>query len=188
MLVWDFCCLPLLAIQPRNNSRKGVHHSVGTRCYPFPAFNHGVLIQKSGNVSKKFCSENSHEPQQATVFCRAIMYTKNEETHLHVLPQPREDDEANFPPEDLSSLDQYPDGGWRAWLVVLGAWCALVPAFGIVNTIAVLEEWLSEHQLKDHPKSSVSWIFSLWIFFFYLGGVQVGMLVSPSSRRGLAFM
>jgi len=111
-------------------------------------------------------------------FCRAMMYTKNEETHLHVLPQPRYDDEANCPPEDPSSLDQYPDGGWRAWLVVLGAWCALVPAFGIVNTIAVLEEWLSEHQLKDYPKSSVSWIFSLWIFFFYLGGVQVGMLDS----------
>lgn len=179
---------PSSAIQPRNNFRKGVHRSVGTRYYPLPAFNHGIMVQKSENVSKKSCTENGYGPQQTTLFCRVIMYTKNEETHLHVLPQPRDDDEANCPPEDPPSFDQYPDGGWRAWLVVLGAWCALVPAFGIVNTIAVLEEWLSEHQLKDYPKSSVSWIFSLWIFFFYLGGVQVGMLVSPSSRRSLALM
>ncbi|BCR89788.1 MCT family MFS transporter [Aspergillus chevalieri] len=111
------------------------------------------------------------------------MHTKNEETHLHV--QPRDDDKANFPPEDPSSFDQYPDRGWRAWLVVLGAWCALVPAFGIVNTIAVLEEWLSEHQLKDYPKSSVSWIFSLWVFFFYLGGVQVGPIFDAHGLKPL---
>lgn len=117
------------------------------------------------------------------IHIRLMMHTKNEDTHLQVLPQSQErdhDEEGNCPPDNASSSssppDDYPDGGWRAWSVVLGAWCALVPAFGIVNTVGVLEEWLSEHQLRDYPKSSVSWIFSLWIFFFYLGGVQVGML------------
>lgn len=105
------------------------------------------------------------------------MQTKNEDTHLQVVPQPQDDVVTNSTPGDCDVLsDDYPDGGLRAWGVVLGAWCALVPAFGIVNTVGVLEQWLSEHQLSQYPKSTVSWIFSLWIFFFYLGGVQVGML------------
>lgn len=106
------------------------------------------------------------------------MHTKTDDTHLHV--RPVEEDEANSSQEqghDPSSADEYPDGGWRAWSVVLGAWCALIPTFGIANTTGVFEEWLASHQLRDYPKSTVSWIFSLWIFFLYVAGVQVGMLV-----------
>ena len=101
---------------------------------------------------------------------------KNEDVHHHV--HSLEENEANGSPDhETSSVDEYPDGGWRAWSVVLGAWCALVPTFGIVNTSGVFEEWISNHQLQGHPKSTAAWIFSLYIFFLYVAGVQVGMLV-----------
>jgi hypothetical protein len=61
----------------------------------------------------------------------------------------------------------FPDGGWRAWGVVLGSWCAMVPSSGLMNTIGVLEAWLADHQLKDYSKASISWIFSLYVFFIY---------------------
>ncbi|KAF9887627.1 hypothetical protein FE257_009720 [Aspergillus nanangensis] len=78
---------------------------------------------------------------------------------------------SNWRDEEIAD---YPDGGWRAWSVVLGTWCALVPTFGVMNVTGLLESWLSEHQLRDYSKASVSWIFSLWIFFLYVGGLQVG--------------
>jgi hypothetical protein len=69
----------------------------------------------------------------------------------------------------------FPDGGWRAWSVVLGSWCAMVPSFGLMNTIGVFEAWLADHQLRGYSKASIGWIFSLYTFFLYLGSVQVGM-------------
>lgn len=113
------------------------------------------------------------------------MHPKDQNTRLQVLPQSQEDIVLAHSSQDSNEfgneivLDDYPDGGLRAWAVVLGSWCALVPAFGIVNTIGVLEDWLTQHQLSHYPKSTVSWIFSLWIFFFYVGGVQVGMFHLP---------
>jgi hypothetical protein len=68
----------------------------------------------------------------------------------------------------------FPDGGWRAWGVVLGSWCAMVPSFGLMNTIGVFEAWLADHQLKDYSKASIGWIFSLYVFFLYFGSIQVG--------------
>lgn len=108
-----------------------------------------------------------------------MMHSKNEDTHLHVHPLEEENEANGSPDHDTSAEDEdeYPDGGWRAWSVVLGAWCALIPTFGIANTVGVFEEWLASHQLHEHPKSTVSWIFSLFIFFLYVAGVQVGMLV-----------
>ncbi|KAJ5514332.1 major facilitator superfamily domain-containing protein [Penicillium fimorum] len=70
----------------------------------------------------------------------------------------------------------FPDGGWRAWSVVLGSWCAMVPSFGLMNTIGVFEAWLADHQLRDYSKASIGWIFSLYMFFLYFGSVQVGPL------------
>lgn len=117
------------------------------------------------------------------------MHPKDQNTHLQVVPQSQEDIVLNHSSQDShegnnqSGVDVYPDGGLRAWAVVLGSWCALVPAFGIVNTVGVLEDWLAEHQLSQYPKSTVSWIFSLWIFFFYIGGVQVGMFLFTLPSR-----
>jgi hypothetical protein len=51
----------------------------------------------------------------------------------------------------------------------------MVPSFGLLNTIGVLEAWLANNQLKDYSKASIGWIFSLYSFFLYFGSVQVGM-------------
>lgn len=116
-------------------------------------------------------------PAKCTLFHPSMMHSKNEDTQLHV-HQLEENEASGSPDYETPEEDEYPDGGWRAWSVVLGAWCALIPTFGIVNTAGVFEEWLASHQLHEHPKSVVSWIFSLYIFFLYVAGVQVGMFLS----------
>ena len=68
----------------------------------------------------------------------------------------------------------YPEGGLRAWLVVFGAWCAMFPCMGLINTFGVLHAWISQHELADHSEFAVGWVFSVYAFVVYFAGVQVG--------------
>ncbi|KAI1460556.1 MFS general substrate transporter [Annulohypoxylon moriforme] len=68
----------------------------------------------------------------------------------------------------------YPEGGLDAWLVVLGAWFAMLPSMGLLNTLAVLQAWVSENELPDFPESTIGWIFSTYGFSLYFFGVQTG--------------
>lgn len=70
--------------------------------------------------------------------------------------------------------NDFPEGGARAWLVVLGSWCAMITTFGITNTAGSLQAYIETHQLDGMSSGKVSWIFSIYLFFFFFGGVQVG--------------
>uniref|UniRef100_A0A0B7K4L3 Major facilitator superfamily (MFS) profile domain-containing protein n=1 Tax=Bionectria ochroleuca TaxID=29856 RepID=A0A0B7K4L3_BIOOC len=70
----------------------------------------------------------------------------------------------------------YPEGGFTAWMVVVGAWCAMVPPLGMMNTLAVLHAWLGENELKGIPESTTGWILSVYAFFITACGAQVGQL------------
>ncbi|KAL5337259.1 major facilitator superfamily domain-containing protein [Aspergillus crustosus] len=69
---------------------------------------------------------------------------------------------------------QYPEGGPDAWLVVLGAWCAMIPSMGLLNSLGTLHAWTSAHQLEDYSESSIGWIFGAYAFFLYVAGAQAG--------------
>lgn len=71
---------------------------------------------------------------------------------------------------------QYPEGGAQAWLVVVGAWCAMIPSMGLLNSLGTLHAWTSSHQLKDYSESSISWIFRAYRFFLYVAGAQAGLI------------
>ncbi|KAF3038993.1 hypothetical protein E8E12_004562 [Didymella heteroderae] len=79
----------------------------------------------------------------------------------------------------------YPEGGATAWLVVLGAWCAMIPSMGLLNTVGVLQAWVSEHQLHGYSESNIGWIFSAYAFFLYIGGAQVGPIFDAHDIRVL---
>jgi MFS family permease len=81
---------------------------------------------------------------------------------------------------------EHPDGGHRAWLVVFGAWCAMIPSMGLLNSLAVLQAWLAEHELTEHSESSIGWIFSGYAFFLFFCGAQLGMLGIGCDNRSLA--
>lgn len=68
----------------------------------------------------------------------------------------------------------YPEGGLQGWLVVLGSFCASFSVFGVINTAAVFESYLSEHQLANESKSNIGWIFSTYLFTVYSVGIFVG--------------
>ncbi|KAH7374680.1 major facilitator superfamily domain-containing protein [Plectosphaerella cucumerina] len=74
----------------------------------------------------------------------------------------------------LAAEIEYPEGGLKAWLVVLGAWCALASGAGWLNSMGVLMAWISQNQLRDVPESTTAWIFSLYGFALYFCGAQIG--------------
>ena len=65
----------------------------------------------------------------------------------------------------------YPEGGLRAWLVVLGAFCGMVASFGIMNTVGTLQAYVMEHQLAGYSPDTVGWIFSIYIFLAFFWSV-----------------
>ena len=77
-------------------------------------------------------------------------------------------------PEQSRKDDEYPEGGLQAWSVVFGAWCAMIPSMGLLNSLGILHAWTSAHQLKDYSESSIGWIFGAYGFFLYLAGAQTG--------------
>ncbi|KAI1128567.1 major facilitator superfamily domain-containing protein [Nemania abortiva] len=87
------------------------------------------------------------------------------------LPQNTAENENIVADDEESS---YPEGGPQAWLVVLGAWCAMIPSMGLLNTLAILQAWVSENELDGLPESTVGWIFSTYAFFLYFTGAQTG--------------
>lgn len=75
---------------------------------------------------------------------------------------------------EKETFDDFPEGGWEAWGVVFGAWCAMTASMGISNSMGFLQAWISTHQLAHHTEAEVSWIFSIFSFLLFFGGVQVG--------------
>jgi hypothetical protein len=89
------------------------------------------------------------------------------------LYRPHVQTEAEYSNDSID--EKFPEGGLRAWLVVVGSWCAMIPSMGLLNTIGVLHAWTAEHQLASYSPSSVGWIFGVFSFFLYFGSAQVGM-------------
>jgi hypothetical protein len=86
----------------------------------------------------------------------------------------------------IQSMDSgFPEGGLTGWLVVLGSFCAMISVFGLINTAAVFESWFSTHQLAQYSASQIGWIFSLYLFFVFFIGIQVGPVFDAYGPRYL---
>ncbi|CAM6119082.1 unnamed protein product [Calypogeia fissa] len=79
----------------------------------------------------------------------------------------------------------YPEGGVRAWLVVFGSWCALLAALGTVNSAGSFQSYFMTHQLSAYSPGEVGWIFSVYAFLAFFGGVVVGPVFDKYGPRWL---
>ncbi|KAM0481980.1 hypothetical protein ACHAPX_003314 [Trichoderma viride] len=78
-----------------------------------------------------------------------------------------------------------PDGGLRAWLVVVGAWCTSFCSFGWINSVGAFQDYYETTILKDYSASTVSWIPSLQIFFMMFLGPFIGLIYDKYGPRYL---
>ena len=79
----------------------------------------------------------------------------------------------------------YPEGGLRAWLVVLGALCSMFSGFGVVNCVGVLNAYVADNQLKGYSDSAISWVFSIYVFLVFFCGLQIGPIFDARGPREL---
>lgn len=88
--------------------------------------------------------------------------------------------------DPMLSMDrdlEFPEGGLRAYLVVLGSFFGLISGFGILNAYGVIQTYVSEHQLRDYPESTVAWVFSIFLFVTFLTSIFSGTYFDRNGVR-----
>lgn len=65
--------------------------------------------------------------------------------------------------------DDVPDGGWRAWLVVLGSWCVNFVVSGWLNGMGVFQDYYSTELFPNLPTSTVALVSSLVALIIFAG-------------------
>jgi hypothetical protein len=60
--------------------------------------------------------------------------------------------------------DDFPEGGLKGWSVVLGSFCGSFSVFGIINSTAILLDYLQQNQLNEYSPSALGWIFGTALF------------------------
>ncbi|KAJ6559229.1 major facilitator superfamily domain-containing protein [Mycena vulgaris] len=100
-------------------------------------------------------------------------------THQTTVSEKTERDESLQILEKEAAVDptsEFPDGGFRAWLVVAGTIAACASTFGYVNAWGVFQAYYEETLLKDVPASNIAWIGSMQYSLVYLPGLVTGRL------------
>ncbi|KAI9053063.1 hypothetical protein LZ554_003332 [Drepanopeziza brunnea f. sp. 'monogermtubi'] len=146
-------------------------------------------LHSSQNASHS-CSPQFHDVEKAGVNDGALPSTKQPVVEAQPNPSPNEKGQNNAPKADVSSQkgeekDDFPEGGLRGWLVVLGAFCGNFSVFGIVNCTAILHDYFSTHQLKDNSPSQIGWIFGLALFLTFFCGAPIGPIFDSYGPRAL---
>ncbi|GEQ67702.1 hypothetical protein JCM33374_g1367 [Metschnikowia sp. JCM 33374] len=83
-------------------------------------------------------------------------------------------DPASAIEDPLQDTQTYPDGGWKAYSVVLGSHLGLLVHFGVLNSVGAVQAYVSNHQLAGEKVSSVSWVFSIYMCIPFFLGALVG--------------
>ncbi|CAG7931576.1 unnamed protein product [Penicillium olsonii] len=80
-----------------------------------------------------------------------------------------------------------PDGGFQAWLVILGCWCGMFCTFGLVNCIGVFEAYYvsATGPLHRYSQGEVSWITSFQAWGIPFGGIMFGPIFDRYGPRWL---
>lgn len=84
--------------------------------------------------------------------------------------------EERDPTQSLNRQETYEveENGLKAYLVVVGSFLGLSANFGVLNSVGAIQSYLSEHQLKSYSASTISWIFSIYLYLSFAMGVVVG--------------
>ncbi|KAK7444096.1 hypothetical protein VKT23_015494 [Stygiomarasmius scandens] len=78
--------------------------------------------------------------------------------------------------DGIPADDEFPDGGLRAWSVVLGTALTTFGTFGFVNSWGVFQAYYEENILQDQSASTIAWIGSVQYALVFFPGLLTGRL------------
>ncbi|KXN84420.1 Riboflavin transporter MCH5 [Leucoagaricus sp. SymC.cos] len=93
--------------------------------------------------------------------------TQADENHLEKGP-------VESQPDQPHSTLPCPDGGWRAWGVVLGVWIMQFVTFGYTNAFGIYNDFYVREYLNHFESSQISWIGSFQLFLLLSSGLFTG--------------
>ncbi|GAA5913172.1 MCT family MFS transporter [Sporobolomyces salmoneus] len=92
---------------------------------------------------------------------------------------------------DLSTVSspvvEFPDGGWRAWSNVAGAWCISFTSWGFTNAFGAFQTYYQDKQLADKSPSEISWIGSFQLATVLACSIFAGKLFDAGKIQYLLF-
>ncbi|OBT58911.1 hypothetical protein VE04_00581 [Pseudogymnoascus sp. 24MN13] len=93
----------------------------------------------------------------------------------------------NMPEEPLTEkpIAPPPDGGFAAWLQVLGAFLLFFNSWGIVNTFGVYQAFYQTSLLQSRKSSDISWIGTFGAFLLVSLSIISGPIFDRGHVRGL---
>ncbi|KEY67123.1 hypothetical protein S7711_09539 [Stachybotrys chartarum IBT 7711] len=92
------------------------------------------------------------------------------------------EDQADGPATNTNEND-FPEGGLRAWLVVLAAFLMLFPSLGFIVSIGALQEYWAQNQLSDMAVRDVAWIASVFVYLAMALGIWFGPIFDRYGPR-----
>ncbi|TFY71554.1 hypothetical protein EVG20_g1440 [Dentipellis fragilis] len=78
--------------------------------------------------------------------------------------------------ENASESNGFPDGGLRAWLIIVGTMAANISTFGYVNTWGTFQAYYENTLLAGTSPSTIAWIGSIQYAALYLPCIIIGRL------------
>jgi MFS family permease len=82
----------------------------------------------------------------------------------------------------------YPEGGVRAWMVVLGSFFLLFATFGFQTSVGLFQLYWSLNELSAYSPAAIAWIPSIFIFLSLALSIQIGALFDRYGPRGIMFL
>ncbi|KIK66365.1 hypothetical protein GYMLUDRAFT_38175 [Collybiopsis luxurians FD-317 M1] len=73
-------------------------------------------------------------------------------------------------------VEDFPDGGLRAWAIVFGTSLTAFATFGFVNSWGVFQSYYEQTVLKDSSASNIAWIGSIQYALVFFPGLIMGRL------------
>ncbi|KAF1809066.1 MFS general substrate transporter [Eremomyces bilateralis CBS 781.70] len=87
--------------------------------------------------------------------------------------------------QSANDLDSIPDGGFQAWVQVVGVFFLFLNTWGIVNSYGIFQNYYQTEHLAQHSPSAISWIGSIQTFLVLVIGVLTGPLYDTGYFRTL---
>ncbi|KAJ5092761.1 hypothetical protein N7456_008622, partial [Penicillium angulare] len=82
-------------------------------------------------------------------------------------------------------IEPPPDGGWKAWLQVLGSWMLIFNTWGIVVTFGDYQSFYESGELFTQTSSNISWIGSIQAFLVFATGAVAGPIFDRGHLKPL---
>lgn len=136
-----------------------------------------TVVDRSAYIDDDLEAQSTHLPKQ-----------EDFEQHDHsdtesILTFIGEDENDKKPSMYMDDVNDFPEGGLKAYLVVFGSFMGLIPCFGIFNILGVIESYVNEHQLSNINSSTVGWIFSIFSFITYTTCIFSGTYFDRNGSR-----